>query len=452
MVLRRLADAGRTTSAAPAHLDGPLPGAAAREPGGIGRRRTMAILPLVLVGACESGDAPGGEGLAADWQAQVDTVADTVAVHTVEGSEWGGARLVEEVRIGALEGEEHEEFGRVVGLTVDEEGAIYVFDRQAPALRVYEPDGSYRGTLGGEGSGPGEYGASDGGLVVLEDGRVVLRDPSNGRFNVYAPDGEPIDHWPGPRNQYVMGSPIVPAADGGFYNPVPGGGFAGRYARFERDGTVTDTLQGPQPTFEPAQLTAESEQALTRTLVPFTPFPHSTFHPDGHFVTAATGEYAIDLHRADEPILRLSRDVEPVPVSPEERRAAREHVLEQMRGVDPDWSWDGPEIPETKPPVLVFHTGLDGRVWVQLTQPGEPADEEDAAAGTPASPTAPPGFQEPVVYDVFEPDGRYLGQVEAPDGFSPLPVVFRGDHVWAVTRDEWDVEYVVRYRVERAER
>jgi hypothetical protein len=51
---------------------------------------------------------------------------------------------------------------------------------------------------------------------------------------------------------------------------------------------------------------------------------------------------------------------------------------------------------------------------------------------------------------VFEPDGRYLGAVRPPEGFSvsPEPVI-RGDTMWAVSRDELDVTSVVRYRIVR---
>jgi hypothetical protein len=60
----------------------------------------------------------------------------------------------------------------------------------------------------------------------------------------------------------------------------------------------------------------------------------------------------------------------------------------------------------------------------------------------------PNRFREPVVFDVFEPDGRYLGRVDAPEGFSVFPQpIFRGDRIWAVLRDELDVAYVVRYRI-----
>lgn len=76
-----------------------------------------------------------------------------------------------------------------------------------------------------------------------------------------------------------------------------------------------------------------------------------------------------------------------------------------------------------------------------------PADDKPTFG--PAAVRMPPlRWREPVVFDVFDPDGRYLGEVRAPEGFSlnPSPYI-RGDRVWAVVRDELDVSYVVRFRV-----
>jgi hypothetical protein len=58
-------------------------------------------------------------------------------------------------------------------------------------------------------------------------------------------------------------------------------------------------------------------------------------------------------------------------------------------------------------------------------------------------------YRQRVAFDVFEPDGRYLGHVETPGGFttSPQPI-FRGDYVWAVATGELDMPTVVRYRLE----
>jgi hypothetical protein len=55
-----------------------------------------------------------------------------------------------------------------------------------------------------------------------------------------------------------------------------------------------------------------------------------------------------------------------------------------------------------------------------------------------------------VVFDVFEPDGRYLGSVTTPSGFLVFPEpVFRGDTVWAAVEDDDGVRYVRRFEFAR---
>ena len=128
--------------------------------------------------------------------ATYDTIGDTIVVRTVSGSIWRDtAQLVPEVSIGMFDGPEEYIFGRVVSLAMGPDGTIYVMDRQVPALRVYNADGTYRTTFGRRGEGPGEYQEPDGGLNVLSDGRVVLRDPANARIQVYSPEGEALDTW-----------------------------------------------------------------------------------------------------------------------------------------------------------------------------------------------------------------------------------------------------------------
>jgi hypothetical protein len=50
------------------------------------------------------------------------------------------------------------------------------------------------------------------------------------------------------------------------------------------------------------------------------------------------------------------------------------------------------------------------------------------------------------ISDVYDRDGRYLGVVQMPERFQPR--TFRGDKIYGVWRDELDVQYVMRVRVE----
>jgi hypothetical protein len=54
-------------------------------------------------------------------------------------------------------------------------------------------------------------------------------------------------------------------------------------------------------------------------------------------------------------------------------------------------------------------------------------------------------FYEPMVYDVLESSGCYLGAVQIPEGY--FVSVIRGNDVWTLRRDEDGVESLVRFRI-----
>ncbi|MCY4571787.1 MAG: 6-bladed beta-propeller [Gemmatimonadetes bacterium] len=80
---------------------------------------------------------------------ETETIGDTTVVRTVSGSVWGGdAKLVPEVSIGELDGAEECLFGSVSAIAVDDDHNVYVLDRQARHVRVFDSEGTYVKTLG----------------------------------------------------------------------------------------------------------------------------------------------------------------------------------------------------------------------------------------------------------------------------------------------------------------
>ena len=62
-----------------------------------------------------------------------------------------------------------------------------------------------------------------------------------------------------------------------------------------------------------------------------------------------------------------------------------------------------------------------------------------------------PGVPEGTALDVFQDSGEYLGRIALPETIEssfPAPY-FSRDHVFAVVYDEFDVPYVVRWRIVR---
>lgn len=410
----------------------------------------VALTPL----AC-GGDADAGSRI----EVAVDTVADTVVVRTLSGSTWGEtARLVPEVSIGVLDGEEHLMFGTPVSLAVAADGRIFVMDRQVLAVRVFAADGSYLRTLGRDGGGPGEFGGPDGGMVWLSDGRLVVRDPGNARLQVFDADLEPSEAWPVIRGGFNTSNPMYRSAGDTLLTPVlmstevdVSEWTTGLQRVDPGTGEILDTLEVPDIGYEAPTIEArhESEGGTSVSVngVPFSPSEHWAYHPGGYFIHGIGDRYRVTLLRPESP-LRIERAVQPVPVAPGEKAEAERAATRNMRNTDPGWSWDGPGIPDAKPAFTDLYTGRDGRIWVRVPMPGVEGDDPDY------DPTDPDAVEdrwsEPIAFDVFEDDGTFLGRVEAPADMSLYPTpIFDGDRVWAVTRDEFDVPRIVRFRVAR---
>ena len=87
----------------------------------------------------------------------------------------------------------------------------------------------------------------------------------------------------------------------------------------------------------------------------------------------------------------------------------------------------------------------DGRIWARIAVPSERIPE--AELDLPREKDAPVRhFRTPVVYEMFGPDGRFLGRVGLPRRSRLMEA--EGDVVWCLLRDENDLPAVVRFRIE----
>jgi hypothetical protein len=243
------------------------------------------------------------------------------------------------------------------------------------------------------------------------------------------------------------------------------------WIRLGPDGAVRDTLV--QPELPPATrvVTARTANASVTLPVPFEPARIWRLSPLGWFVTGLPSRYAFEILRPargsarrgvarwqpGDPVVSVRRQVRPARVSRQQRDSARDAVEQRIRRTVPDWNWSGPDIPDVRPVYEDIVVGDDGRVWVaRVKETGRPGMGGVSLGGGGGRRGAPPRMRpaplpgddpasRPALYDVFEPDGTYLGQVEVPPRV--WTVARRGDHVWAVAYDENDVAYVKRYRI-----
>lgn len=421
-------------------------------------RALLSLLSFAAI-ACSGDD----QLATARWQTVTDTLGDTVVVRTVGARDSAALlALVPEVRIGELDGPDEYTFGRVGEIEAAPQGGVYVWDGVLKSLRQYDSAGTFVRQIARRGSGPGEYEEAND-LALLPDGRLILWDPRNARVNVYDSAGVPLESWHVANGLFTGQQGLWVDTTGAVYmlawvrssddrTVAPKDGLL----KLDAAGRVVDTLLPPLPEVPDASLVASGGGMTAYNNVPYTPTAQWAFTHDGDFVTARSDRYALTVHRRGAPLLRIEREVPPVAVQPEEADDAREYLTGSMRRADPSWRWNGPSVPETKP----FFTGVtvdaDGRLWVRRSQPGERipeaelADLREQSARNDIRPPlpAPRAWREPVAYDVFTPDGQFLGHLPIPPRTSLL--YMSGGTVWASVRDSLDVPTVTRFRVEPA--
>lgn len=398
----------------------------------------LGLAATLGLAGCGGGDSARPDDVT--WVAERDTLGDTVVVRTVSGSVWGApARLVEEVSFGVLEGPEEEMFGQILEIAVDGEEGVYVFDGQVPALRYFDAEGDFVRTLGGQGSGPGEYQDAALGLALRSDGRLVMRDPRNGRLNVYDPDGSPLDPIPVASGLFTSRAMVLDTADHVYLKvllerPEPNRPWKIGLLHLDPSGQVLDTIPPPafpgEPTTGSGAFNAAKEWDVGRL---------------GQLAVGVSDRYVFEIRYPDGRVVRVERaDWEPVPVLPGEKEdwEARNDWIRERRGQF--MTSEIPPVPDVKPAYASLRIGEEGRVWVRRHVRAE--EVEDVEPVDPDEGPPPLGWREPAVYDVFGPDGSYFGEVEVPPRTSLS--VFRGERVWGVRRGELDQQSVVRFRVE----
>lgn len=402
-----------------------------------------------------------GRAVSATAQAPGDTVV-RMASAPVHG---GVAKLVVDLSIGTADGAEAYLIGDIADIALGADGSIFAFDRQVPVIRQYDARGRHVRDIGRRGQGPGEYTTSSG-IAILRDGRLLNWDTNLWRMNTYSAGGDFAGQWVTPSGSSgsstatysravlvdTAGRVVTRKSNFNIRNP---GTRSVLYIRYRGDGTVIDTLHPPAWRDRLEPLVARAGGATTSEPVPFAPRYVATYSPFGAFITGYPDRYAFEIHQPGQALVSIRREVRLEPVSRSERAAARTRVEELMRRTDPQWNWNGPDIPAVKPAFEGVATGLDGRIWIavvaELNFGGSRSVSlgggRDGAPRNNRSPSASPDTpSRPAMYDVYEPDGRYLGRVEVPPKARTL--VRRGDQVWGVALDDDDVPHIRRYRIQ----
>ena len=341
----------------------------------------------------------------------------------------------QEVRVTALSQPTHvceRGFTKLVGVKELRDGRVILADEIERLILLLDAELADGKPIGRTGSGPHEYMVPSHLFSLAGDSSAVLDNP-NGRLLILGPDGDPV----GVLNfEPAVGSPKESDGHGRFYTQKRIGDSWG-VLRWNPLASVLDTVAF-FPSLDDRPSTTGGGITMQPAVPPFSARIQWAVAANGRLAIAYPNPYRVEMVIADG--VRLEGPV--VPVDP--LRVSEEHK-EKWRGesvrqvavnrtlseraalvrAEQTEKW-----PEYLPPFL-RHRGIariapDGRLWVQRTTPAD----------------------DPPTFDVFDSEGRRIEQVTLPHGRRLIG--FGRRTVYAVSRDELDLEYLERFGLDGA--
>jgi hypothetical protein len=401
-----------------------------------------AILAVAVIGGALGAVGCGSEPVAdRAGTATFDTLPSGTVLVRNSGPAWGPGDAwtpVEVFRIGSADADDPYVFPEAwsLSLAIDSRDRIYVSDFQIGEVRLFAPDGTYLRTIARQGEGPGEVSQPVALAIDARDDLWIV-DGRNRRYTVFDSAGALAAEYR--RDEPAWGVPwrIGFGAGGQMYEAgsVPGAERGDRALALYAHAVSADGLSRDDETWVPISEEAPASFEIdygdgSRAFypIPFHPEPQWAFDGDNGIWSGDGAHYRL-VHRslAGDTLRVVELPDRAVPVDP----SARDEQMDWLEGMPARLrdQVDLDRVPSTMTEYDRILVDDRGFVWV-------------SAGWRPLR-----GSEEPATFDIFSPDGAYLGQLAFPFHPQPLPA-FRGDLVVGITTDELDVPQIVGYRLQ----
>ncbi len=363
--------------------------------------------------------------------AQVETLADGSVLVTNSSprvwSEDSGARwrVAESVRIGTAGGDGPARFGDVRSVVVDDLDRMWVVDALANDLRVFRADGTFVRAIGGPGEGPSEF-RRIGDAFRGPEGEIWVEGLALRRWEVFDTTGKRIEGHP-----VVSSSANAPRAWTRQGSLTILDGDAIRF--FKR---VNGTLRGdarrwhlpPPPGPELISIRQSDGGPEIQVPPPFSVVPAMFLGSEMDLWLGQGDGRHYEIRRVALDVgnvtLTIRREYHPLAIPDQVRATALELFRERYLPDPASRNGVGLEVvPRVYPPFRGLHVATDGYLWVRRMVGG--------------------GIEG---FDVFRPDGHYVGQPEMVGGvLSPTMEVeaITDRAIVAIDTDDLGVDYVV---------
>ncbi len=389
--------------------------------------------------------------------------------------------LVEELRLGSFDDPE-QGFSRVSGVDVDRDGNLYVYEGSEAAIRVYSSEGSLLRRIGGQGEGPGEF---VGGLFSfltfgVTGDTVWAIDGNQSRITLFSRQGDLLsaDRFEEARlqvkNGWVSVRPTILRQNGTFLgwpnsirfprddDPVTATDNEVPIPRlvFGTDGTIRDTIgwtHRPPPRLVPPADYESSYRSIevggVRYSVPSPPsrLPNWYARPDGYLSVSIPhpdpeqGRFQLARMDLQGDTVALHEFVyRPRPYTDAVLEAI---ALEEASGGNNMAFVGGEQIRREQAPAQLgeITARLVSEMRFPSHQPGVtlPKIMNDGSAWFPRSHSESDSEKRWIVIDTR---GMVQGEVRLPANARPL--WSDGETAWVSEPDDFDVPWLVRYRIQ----
>lgn len=376
-----------------------------------------AVVPLSCTRPDDSGRTSSRANVRVDTTRGFPVVNNPATGLWAPGEKW----TVREVfRLGeSVDGPPEEQFGTpLTSISIGPLGRIYVLEWLTQEVRVFDRRGRFVRSLGGKGRGPGEL-MSASAMAWDPAYRLWVANGFSGRYTVFDSAGEFLKTVPRPIHVLARNQHDLHFLDAGTLLDEGFDRGAALLLEVDTTGTVLDTVvRMPFPDRPRVFL----PHGFDRNLVLYLNSQVWTVAPDMTVWVAHTGQLRL-VH------LDLNGDTLAV-VETRHRDSSldsenRNRVIREFAKLGVDES----EYEPVRPVVQAIHVLDGGTVLVQIVE----------EVGQPSS-----------LFDVFDPEGRYLGELRLGFRMTQLGLpATRGDTIVAVGIGAMDVPFVVRVVLER---
>ena len=418
--------------------------------------RNFVLLFAILCAGCSTDDARSA------WTGSVTDSARVTIVSNSDEPIWNDAdrwTVEQDLVIGVVDGDPNYLFGNITGICVGTDRRIYVLDQAGTLkVRIYASDGVFLDAFGQAGNGPGEMGNSLGPCLMAPGDTLHVPDQRNRRVNRYASDGSSVGNvrfdireglpvgWGVDRDGRILQQlrPLETAEQ------VTGSG-VDFVVVLGNDGFVTDTLVEFQSGGVVVPLSVGAW-----TFKFFATQPSWATTTDGHIIYGTNDNYWIGMSDGSGNLTRVTtKFYEPQAITEADRAVVVAVMAEGMQALGLpaaviERGLGTLQFADFYPAYHRLLSGPRGSIWVQGGTVADSLSEQDRNTlrdfqGLDALLSNPHLLFGARNWDVFDADGRFLGEATMPARFTPTKFV--GEEIYGVWKDELDVEYVMRLKV-----